>query len=139
MATGNPSLRNLDHGRECQQRNCQKPESMRIAETKCHPGRKKDQKMLEIVWGAGCWPDGRGAEGQGDNGPGEQKCRNLKTPLHMTATAVRSEKTRADERGDAGATLRYYWGFLGEGTVIAGAEGAGGVAVGDGAAAVLPV
>src|SRR5262245_27978863 len=103
MATGNPSLRNLDHGRECQQRNCQKPESMRIAETECHPGRKKDQKMLEIVGGAGCWPDGRGAKGQGDNGPGEQKCDSPKKPWHATTIVVRSEKTRADEGGSTRA------------------------------------
>ena len=51
MATGNPSLRHLDRSRECRQRNCQKPESMWIAETKCHPGREKDQEMLKIVWG----------------------------------------------------------------------------------------
>ena len=132
-------MRNLDRGRECQQRNCQKPESMRIAKTKCRTGREKDQNMLKIVWGAGCWPYGRGAEGQGDDGPGEQKSRGLKNLLHTTTTVVRSEETRGRRRRDAGATLRYYWGFLGEGTVIAGAEGAGGVAVGDGAAAVLPV
>jgi hypothetical protein len=137
MATGNPSLRNLDHNRECRQRNCQKPGSMWIAETKCHPGRDKDQKMLKIVWGAGCWPDRRGAEGQSDDGPGEQKCRSLKNPLHMTDTVVRSEKTRA--RPNSKEARRCYWGFLVEGTVIAGAEGAGGVAVGDGAAAVLPL
>jgi hypothetical protein len=83
MATGNPSLRNLDRNRECRQRKCQlKPESMWIAEAKCHPGREKDQKMLKIVWRAGCWPDGRGAEGQGDDAAGEQQGPSLKNLLH---------------------------------------------------------
>jgi hypothetical protein len=36
---------------------------MGIAETKCHPCRQKDQKMLKIMCGAGYWPDGWGAQG----------------------------------------------------------------------------
>jgi hypothetical protein len=56
-------------------------ESMWIAEAKCHPGREKDQKMLKIVWRAGCWPDGRGAEGS-DDAAGEQQGPSLKNLLH---------------------------------------------------------
>jgi hypothetical protein len=63
MTTGNPILRNLDRTRECRQRNYQKPDSTRIAQPKCHPGRQKDQKMLKIMGGAGYWPDGWGAQG----------------------------------------------------------------------------
>src|SRR5215475_5865505 len=96
MAPGNRSLRNLNRSCECRHHNCQEPESMRIAETKCHPGREKDQKMLKIVWGDGCGPDGRGAKGQGDDGAGEQKRRSLRNPLHMTATVVRFEKNARD-------------------------------------------
>src|SRR5262249_29752042 len=49
-----------------------KSRSTRIAESKCDPdpGRQKDQKMLETMCGTGCWPDGRRAERQDDNGPG---------------------------------------------------------------------
>jgi len=50
-------LRNLDRSRECWLRNyCRKPKSIGIAETKCHPGRQKDYKMLEIMLCAGRWP-----------------------------------------------------------------------------------
>ncbi len=50
-------MRNLDRGRECRERNCQKPKSIGIAETKCHAGHYKDQKMLKIMLCAGRWPD----------------------------------------------------------------------------------
>src|SRR5262245_26796058 len=113
MATGNPSLRNLDRGRESQQRNCQKLESMRIAETKCHPGREKDQKMLKIVWGAGCCPYGHGAEGQSDDGPDEQKCDSLKNPLHTTTTVVPSEKPARTEEPRRGRRAAVLLGVLG--------------------------
>ena len=53
MATGNPNLRYLDRSRECQQRDGHKPVSMWIAESKCHAGRQKYQKMLETMSGAG--------------------------------------------------------------------------------------
>jgi len=71
MTAGSPILRNLDRSREGRQRNHQKPGSTWIAESKCHPGRQKDQEMLKIMRGAGCWPYGRKAERQDDDGPGQ--------------------------------------------------------------------
>ena len=95
MATGSQILRNLYRSRERWQRNCQKPKSMWIAETKCHPGRQKDQKVLKTMWSAGCWPDGWGTQGQDDDGPGEQPGRSLKNPLHAMDTVVQSEQPSA--------------------------------------------
>jgi hypothetical protein len=53
MATRNPILRYLDRACECHLCNCQKPEPMWIAETKCNSSRQKYQKMLETMCGTG--------------------------------------------------------------------------------------
>ncbi len=85
MATGNPNLRKFDHGRKYRQRHGQKPESTWIAETKCHSGRQKDQKMLEIMAGAGYRPGRWGTKRQHDDSQGKQPGCNLKQALHFMA------------------------------------------------------
>jgi hypothetical protein len=95
---GGPNLRNLDRSRECQQRDGQKPESAGIAETKCHAGRQKDQKMLEIMSGAGYQPGRRRTKRQDDNGQGEQPGRNLKQSLHFMAGEHVQTRSRCTER-----------------------------------------
>src|SRR5215831_10962987 len=83
MATRSPNLRHLDRSCECWLRNyCRKPKSIGIAETKCHPGRQKDQKMLKIMWCAGRWHDGCGTQGSNDDDAGEQPGHSLKNRLH---------------------------------------------------------
>src|SRR5258708_9583402 len=46
--------------------------------------------MLKIMRGAGCWPDGRRAERQDDDGPGEQPSHSLENFLLPAAQHCRS-------------------------------------------------